>query len=117
MKAMGLAGWLVGAVLAAGCGNSSSGACPNDLPASCPSVVPSYASTIAPMITNNCIVCHEPGGVSEHYLQTYAEVHELQGPNLDQVYACLMPPVGSPPITSEQRTAFLTWLVCNSPDN
>jgi hypothetical protein len=114
------AGWLLGAVVAAGCGSGSGGTadvCPNDLPASCPSSVPSYAKTIAPALMAKCVFCHEPGGPSVHSLQTYADVYALRGSVLDQVYASKMPQAGSPPLTSDERAALLAWLVCEAPNN
>ena len=116
---MRFAGWLLGAALAAGCssGSDSTGGCPNDLPKSCPSAVPSYAQTIAPVLTAKCVFCHQPGGPSVHYLQTYSEVYALRGSVLDQVYACKMPQAGYPGLTSDERAALLAWLVCEAPDN
>src|SRR6185437_15352100 len=70
-----------GALLVAACGGSGGaggaggGACPSDLPPSCPSDAANYKATIVPLLKTKCEICHEPGGPSVNYLQTYAEVH------------------------------------------
>jgi hypothetical protein len=114
---MARAWWIVGAVLVAGCSGSGEGSCPKDLPPSCPADAAGYAATIAPLLAGRCVSCHAPGGPSVHYLQTYAEVSALAGPVLDQVYACKMPPEGSPPFTEAEREQLLGWLVCGAPDD
>jgi uncharacterized membrane protein len=108
--------WILWAAVAAGC-SGGEGSCPNDLPASCPTDAAGYAATIAPLLADRCVACHSPGGTSTHYLQTYADVSNLAGPVLDQVYACRMPPAGYPALTDTERQALLGWLVCGAPDN
>ena len=110
------------AALAAACSNGASssgtgGGCPDDLPASCPANAAGYHATIAPVLAESCGACHEPGGPSVHYLQTYAEVSALAGPVLDQVYACKMPPAGYPALSPAARADLLGWLVCGAPDD
>ncbi len=123
---LALAGGLIAcAALAPACNNgggaggstAGGGACPSDLPASCPPDAAGYKATIAPLITAKCGVCHSVGGPSVHYLQSYDEVYALRGAVLDQVYACKMPPVGYPPLTSTERQELLGWLVCGAPDD
>jgi len=75
------------------------------------------AATIAPIVATSCVPCHEPGGSSVQLLQTYAEVFDLRGPVLDQVYACKMPPADYPPLTPAQRADLLGWLVCGAPSD
>jgi hypothetical protein len=117
---MRIAWWVLGAVLAAGCGSGGAeDPCPADLPSSCPADAAGYKATIAPMLAELCVPCHSQGGPSVHLLQTYAEVSALRGSVLDQVYACKMPPAGSgyPALTTTQRLALLGWLVCGAPDD
>jgi hypothetical protein len=118
---LGAAWWvLVGAAVAAGCGDGGSpGSCPADLPASCPADAAHYQATIAPLVAERCTPCHEPGGQSAHYLRSYDEVFALRGPVLDQVYACKMPPtgLGYAPLSETERQEVLGWLVCGAPDD
>ena len=110
--------WILWAAVAAGCSGSGGGSsCPNDLPATCPSDAAGYAATVAPILAVRCVACHSPGGTSAHYLQTYAEVSDLKGAVLDQVYSCRMPQAGSTPLTDTERQALLGWLVCGAPDD
>ncbi len=105
-----------GTTSTSGAGGGSS--CPNDLPASCPSTVPSYAADVAPLIEAHCAPCHFPGStVSSKHLSTYAEVHALRGPVLNQIHACTMPPEGEPALDAATRAVILGWLVCGAPDN
>jgi hypothetical protein len=93
------------------------GECPNDLPASCPTPIPSYKDEIAKIFADDCVVCHSPAGTgANNPLVTYAQVQVLESANLDQVYACRMPPAGYA-FTLADREALLAWLVCGSPDN
>jgi hypothetical protein len=113
---------VVALIVAAGCGGSSGGgdSCPtNDLPQSCPASVPSYANDIAPILNARCAPCHYPGGIEDaaHDYSTYAHVHAQRGPMLDQIYACSMPPSGSPAPTPDERAKLLAWFVCGAPNN
>jgi uncharacterized membrane protein len=105
--------------LLAACGDSSSGGqCPSGLPAACPSAAPSYQSDIAPIIQSRCLACHGPGGVEySRPLDTYSAVYSQRSPVLNQVYGCLMPPVGAPAPTEAERQLLLAWLVCKAPNN
>jgi hypothetical protein len=112
-----------GALLMAACsgggggGAGGSGGCPSDLPPSCPSGAAKYDSTIAPLLKAKCDLCHVPGGLSTPYLQTYDEVYTARSAVLDQVYACKMPPLGYPPLSTTERVELLGWLVCGAPDD
>ena len=113
---------VVVALLGPSCTGSSGtggagGGCPNDLPPACPSNAPGYKATIAPILGVACRSCHEPGGSSLHYLQTYDEVFALRGPVLDQVYACKMPPSSYPALSPAERADLLAWLVCGAPND
>jgi uncharacterized membrane protein len=110
--------WILwAAAIAAGCSGGGGSSCPNDLPAACPANAAGYTATIAPLLAERCVACHSPGGTSAHYLQTYAEVSNLAGPVLDQVYACRMPPADYPALTETERQDLLGWLVCGAPDD
>jgi hypothetical protein len=108
--------WLFAAALAAGC-TGGTGSCPSDLPPSCPPGAAGYQATVAPILAAKCVSCHEPGGQSLHFLQTYQEVSLLHGQVLDQVYSCRMPPAGYTPLTETERTELLGWLVCGAPND
>jgi hypothetical protein len=112
------------AALVIGCSSESSAgsdadagpSCDRTLP-TCPTTPPSYAQTIAPIFHDVCAGCHYAGSTTaREVFDTYAEVSGDRGSILDQVYSCRMPQ--APVIlTEEQRTALLTWLVCNAPNN
>jgi len=118
---------LVAFAAAVSCGGGSSpsdpGAnCPSDLP-SCPQQVPSYAVDIKPIVEQHCFPCHAPGGIGVgtdgRDFSRYDALHARQSAVLNQVYGCTMPPAdgGVAAPVGEQRAAFLTWLVCQSPNN
>jgi hypothetical protein len=99
---------------------SSSGAttCPDDLPAACPTNAPTYTTDIAPIVQASCTPCHAPGGTeSGRLLTTYAGISAQSGSALNQVYACRMPPLGSPRLSAADRTALMAWLVCGAPND
>jgi len=106
----------LGAIFAAACGGSVD--CPNDLPPSCPSPMPSYQNDVRPIIVNHCLKCHSPGGQEATIdFTTYQNVFTQRGPILTQIYSCRMPPAGEARPTTQERTTFLGWLVCGSPNN
>ena len=85
----------MGAAFLLACGGSLD--CPNDLPAACPSPVPSYKSTIDPIIGARCRACHSAGGQESSIpFTTHDQVFAQRSAMLNQVYACKMPPAGSP---------------------
>ncbi len=112
-------------VATSGCGGEapradlgSGSQCPNDLPQSCPSSVPSYQADIMPLLKRNCTECHSATGiVPNRPLDNYNSVYAQRQGVLTQVYACTMPPPGSPPVSAADRQLLLTWLVCKSPNN
>jgi hypothetical protein len=114
------------------CGTSSSGEapdassdapqdtsplCPDDVPQTCPSPIPSYKNDVAAIFTAHCTLCHSPTGVAGMSMTTYADVDAQLSAIFDQVYMCEMPPIGYPPLTTQERLALLGWLVCHAPDN
>jgi len=98
---------------------SGGGTCPQDTPASCPAgTPPSYASDVAPVIAGRCSTCHAPNEQEPSKLfGTYSQVFSQRTSILGQIHACKMPPAGAPTLTSDERRAVLTWLVCGAPDN
>ena len=99
-----------------GAGGASS--CPNDLPASCPAIAPGWANDVAKVIETRCALCHATGGAAANKpLTDHAEVFALKGSVLNQVHACKMPPAGATPLTTAERLAVETWLVCGAADN
>ena len=114
---------LIAALLGAfGCGPPAQSTGPDggcvQPPESCPSSIPSYQSRIAAIVTSRCANCHVAGGSSAswqftNYDQTFALRQETQS----QVGSCLMPPANAEPLTTEDRTALLQWLVCGAPRN
>ena len=101
--------------------SSSSGSaapCPDDLPAACPSMAPSYARDVATVIEQACTPCHAPGGQQANRpLVTYAGAFANRSAMLNQVHACRMPPLGSPPLSADGRKLLQEWLVCGAPNN
>jgi len=99
-------------------GGGGAGGCPNDLPESCPSPEPSFAADVAPVLQERCAPCHSPGGLAaERPLTSYASVHALRSPVLNQVYGCNMPPSTAEPLAAGERDVLLAWLVCGAKDN
>lgn len=102
----------------AACGDSTpreGASCPNDLPKECPSLAPSYAADVAPILADHCLTCHAPGREKQDQpLDTYDHVYERRGAVMTQVYGCAMPPSGQPPLSPDERTTLLSWLVCGA---
>jgi hypothetical protein len=99
---------------------SDAGACPHDLPDACVADAPSYSATVSLIIQKDCVYCHYANSpIAKFDFSTYAGVSTNQGPFLDQVYACNMPPADAAAfaLTDVQRQELLEWLVCNAPDN
>ncbi len=115
-------------VLVAGCGQASAGIadlgpdgpllCPNDLPQSCPAPAPSWSGVVAPIVANQCALCHQPGGTaSSKPLTSYQEVYARRVTVLTEVYGCQMPPAPDSPLDDAERASLLGWLVCGAPNN
>ena len=91
--------------------------CTRKLP-SCPSQAPSYATQIQPIIQSSCVTCHYSGNPSSRFdFSTYSAVNANRGPMLTQVYSCAMPPPDAGALSSDEREALMTWLVCGAPNN
>jgi hypothetical protein len=112
----GVDGSTAGGGSGSGAGGSSS--CPDDLPASCSSPAPGWAKDVAPVIEARCASCHVKGGTAaDKPLTDHAQVFSRKGSVLNQVYACKMPPEGATPLSTAERLAIETWLVCGAPDD
>jgi uncharacterized membrane protein len=106
------------------CGSSSSDAGDAGGAASCPVAAgcpdaggPSYAKDILPILQQDCLGCHSPGGTAGYDESSYAKVFAQRSPMLDQVNTCLMPPVNGPVMTAAQRVAMTAWFECGALDN
>jgi cytochrome c553 len=111
---------LAGAALLVACSSSDAAApaCTDVLPACPASGAPSYASTVAPLVAAACLSCHAPGGEqSSRTFETYAHLYAQRSPVLNQLHACLMPPVDGPQLSDADRQTIETWLVCGAPNN
>ena len=103
---------------AGGGGAGGASSCPNDLPASCPAPAPGWASDVAPVITARCAICHSSGGAAANQpLTDHADVFARKGSVLNQIHACKMPPAGATALTTAERIALETWLVCGAADD
>jgi hypothetical protein len=109
---------LLAAVLACGPADPAT-SCPRDLPMSCPVPAPSFSGQIQAIYQAKCQACHAPGGQeSTKPFTTLAQIRaEPLSTMLGQVYNCVMPKAGAPPLTPDERQALLGWLVCMEPDN
>ena len=122
MTSRHVAGMLIGVALVAlvACASSDAAApvCTDLLPACPESGAPSYAKTVAPLIAATCVNCHAPGGrQSSRPFETYAHLYAQRSPVLNQLHACLMPPVDGPQLSDADKAIIETWLVCGSPNN
>lgn len=88
-------------------------------PSTCPSAVPSWSTEVSEIFAVRCSPCHFPGGVqasAEDY-STYAGVARVTGTIEGQVASCAMPPSDAGALSSGDRAALLTWIVCGAPNN
>jgi hypothetical protein len=90
-------------------------ACPA-APDSCPTPMPSYTNDVLPIMQTDCIPCHSTntGGKDE---STYVLAAGQESSILFQVNDCLMPPSGSPQLSTDARNTLLGWIECGAPDN
>ena len=85
---------------------------------SCPSTgAPSYKAVIVPILQQDCIACHSPGGPAGYDESTYAQVASQASAMLSQVVTCAMPPLNGPQLDDAQRVALTAWLKCGAPNN
>jgi hypothetical protein len=105
------------ATLDAGADTSAGPVCQRGLP-SCPSYPPSFAQTVSVIFRQRCSYCHYAGSTIANFdFSTYGEIHANRGSVLSQVYSCNMPPPDNVPLSPTERTALLTWLECEAPNN
>jgi hypothetical protein len=85
----------------------------------CPASPPSWSGQVQAIVNRFCGGCHEDGGIEQPQFDfsTYADVHHVFGPMLDQVYGCNMPPGDAAAMAPADQLALLQWLVCAAPDN
>ena len=89
--------------------------CPVPLPTLCPSPSPRYAD-VAPVIARRCVVCHDGAPNGPWPLIDYQDVTDWWDTVRDDLIGCSMPPPdGGTSMTSEERTAILTWILCGFP--
>jgi hypothetical protein len=80
---------------------------------SCPTPMPTYAD-VTPLLQQECVPCHTSNTMGKDE-SSYAAILGQTDALLAQVGECLMPPAGSPQLTSDQRALLLGWLVCGAP--
>jgi hypothetical protein len=108
------------AIALSACGDGDSPPpCPGVTAESCPANVPSYQDEIAPLLEARCQTCHALENNSGLWsLGDRASVAEWSDTILRQVRACSQPPPDSGVyLTTTERRALETWLVCGAPDN
>jgi uncharacterized membrane protein len=117
-----LGGVLAAAALCAACSSATPGESADSgssapAPLSCDAGVPSYKSVIVPILQQDCLPCHSPGGIGGFDESTYADVSAQAGNMLTMVVQGAMPPANGPQMTSAQRVALTDWLECGAPNN
>jgi hypothetical protein len=81
-------------------------------PTLCPDPPPHYAD-VQPIFQSRCVDCHNgmPGGPWP--LLQYSHVADWQDVVRAHLLACTMPPPDAGvPMTDDERTAILTWILC-----
>jgi mono/diheme cytochrome c family protein len=80
---------------------------------------PSFRGQVQAIYQAKCQACHAPGG--QEAVKPYTTLGQIRAEPLStmlgQVYNCVMPLAGAPPLTPDERQALLGWLVCMEPDN
>jgi uncharacterized membrane protein len=90
--------------------------CSVPAPTMCPSPAPKYAD-VAPVLENKCVTCHSGADGGPWPLTGYGNVAAWQSEIGAELVHCSMPPADAgAPITAEERTLLLTWLVCGAPE-
>ena len=113
-------GTLASAPMLAGCpGAPAASSCPSDN-ADCPSPAPSYETDVGPLVMRYCARCHNPAGSDPRLLlQSYADVTDpgQRGHVITRISLCIMPPVGEPQPTADERNLILSWFACCAPSD
>lgn len=91
--------------------------CSVTAPAACPDPAPRYAD-VAPIIDQRCATpCHSGVPNGPWPLTDYAHVADWADAVRADLLDCSMPPAdGGVPITTDDRTAVLTWIRCGAPE-
>jgi mono/diheme cytochrome c family protein/peroxiredoxin len=85
----------------------------------------SYAETIAPMLVDNCVACHRPGGIGPFALTDYNVVHGFAPMIREVVRTQRMPPWHADPhygqfenqlgLTIEEQQNLVRWIEAGAP--
>jgi len=91
--------------------------CHVDPPTECPEPPPSYAD-VEPIFHERCGGdCHTGAPGSEWPLDNYRHVADWNDVIRDELRSCSMPPLdAATSITTEERQAILTWILCGFPE-
>ena len=109
----------IGLLTGAGCERSNAvttdaGAlvCTVEAPTACPDPAPHYPD-IQPIIQRTCVPCHNGMVGGPWPLLQYSHVADWQDVIRAFVLDCSMPPPDAGvPMSDEERTAILTWILC-----
>ena len=89
--------------------------CTVQAPTVCPDPAPHWAD-VAPIFQNRCVECHNGMVGGPWPLMQYQHVADWQDLVRAHVLSCTMPPPDAGvPMTDEERTAILTWILCGFP--
>lgn len=90
--------------------------CDVPAPTVCPDPPPRFAD-VAPLFQQRCVPCHFGAEGGPWPLITYRHVTDWYDFVRDDIRDCSMPPPDSGiPMTSDERQAVLTWLLCGFPE-
>ena len=89
--------------------------CTITAPTVCPDPPPHYAD-VAPIFQSACVMCHNGVPAGPWPLLQYSHVADWQDVIRANLLDCSMPPPDAGvPMTNEERTAILTWILCGFP--
>lgn len=86
--------------------------------ATCDTTAISYSQDILPIINNNCVRCHTPGGEQEGSpFTSYEQIKDYSGPILERVngIGSIMPPDGAIPACDKLKIE--AWVNAGTPNN
>jgi hypothetical protein len=98
---------------------STPGGCSVDPVTKCPSTKPSYKNDVIPILQARCYGCHSStDGGGPWPLTTLVDIQDWKTLFIQDVESCKMPPVDAgAPLSSDETTTLLGWLVCGAPNN
>lgn len=86
---------------------------------------PSYSEDIAPLIADNCVACHRPGGIGPFAMSEYAIVHGFAPMIREVLRTDRMPPWHADPhhgefsndrsLTTAERQKLVRWVEAGAP--